>query len=384
MSPRKKTFQFSAEALPLGAVAADVLRKTVDDGVYPLDMAKEIALERLFPDPEQPRRAIEEPEEFARLVESVRQQGVLQPISVEYVASDDRFQVISGHRRVQAARQAGLATVPAIIREVSPDDRYVQQLMENLLRKDLSDVEKGLALKELKRRRESSWEQVARLVGLTRRRILQQVAASERLAPSVQRDITDGRLAGRHGVYLVALPPPLQEVVASAVKEYRLTSEEGRTLAQRLRDDSGIGTEAGGAPAFRGHTSDERAVASAPSLVSDASAMVSLPIEARPSSGDSQAVGSPAGAVGMLPGASETSDVAEVPAEQRQRDVVFQMAEQIRFRTKDRRLEHMRSARTILEKLDLSALTGERRALARTEIEAIAAWVARWQAALAE
>src|ERR687889_9913 len=106
-------------------------------GVEDLPTAKEIRLERIEADPQQPRRTFD-PDRLEELTASIRREGVLQPIAVRYDADRDVYVVVHGERRLRAARQAGLVAIPAIVREVPHDRRLVQQLMENIVRDDIS------------------------------------------------------------------------------------------------------------------------------------------------------------------------------------------------------------------------------------------------------
>ncbi|MHB1133517.1 MAG: ParB/RepB/Spo0J family partition protein [Chloroflexota bacterium] len=250
MAKRKRLdFGGVAEAVQIGTAAREILHKTVDDGVADLEMAKEIRLELIEPDPDQPRKHFD-PGALEDLARSIAMQGVLQPIIVEWVPERERFRIISGERRWRATRLAGewqaeaaegaprhdLSRIPAIIRNPSALDRYLQQVYENEQRQDYSDVERAIAYERLKESLGLTWEELAAKLGLSKGRIHQIRRTKNRLAPSVQRDITDGALTGRHGLYLAPLPEPMQELVASSVKEYHLTHDQTKKLVERLKE----------------------------------------------------------------------------------------------------------------------------------------------------
>ncbi|MBC8872167.1 MAG: ParB/RepB/Spo0J family partition protein, partial [Planctomycetes bacterium] len=115
--------------------------------------------------PFQPRRDFSEPE-IVSLAESLKEHDMLQPILVRRVG--DRYQLISGERRLRAAIQAGWSTVPARLREA--DDRLVAELaiVENLQRKDLNPVEKALSFKRYLEEHECSQEDLARRLKIDR------------------------------------------------------------------------------------------------------------------------------------------------------------------------------------------------------------------------
>jgi ParB family chromosome partitioning protein len=246
---RQLNFEGVAEPVAIGGTARAILHKTVDDGVADLDMAKAIRLDLIEPDPDQPRKHFDE-EALRELAQSIRTQGVLQPITVEWVPQRERFRIISGERRWRASRivaeeqpagegaprgRAEPARIPAVIRNPGAVDRYVQQLYENEHRQDYSDVERAFAYERLKEMLGLTWDELARKLGLSKGRIHQIRWTKNRLAPSVQRDITDGRLTGKHGMYLAPLPEPVQEAVAEAVKRDSLTHQQTQRLVQRVR-----------------------------------------------------------------------------------------------------------------------------------------------------
>src|SRR5690606_6994320 len=109
-------------------------------GVQDLPEAKEIALERIEPDPNQPRRTFDE-ERLEELTESIRKEGVLQPIVVRYDAERDRYIIVHGERRFRASTRAQRKTIPALVRNVPESRLLVQQLMENIVRDDLNAVD---------------------------------------------------------------------------------------------------------------------------------------------------------------------------------------------------------------------------------------------------
>ncbi|MDW8060713.1 MAG: ParB/RepB/Spo0J family partition protein [Thermomicrobium sp.] len=204
-------------------------------GTRELAEAREIALDRIEPDPEQPRRTFD-PERLEELAASIRLQGVLQPIAVRYDAARDRYVIIHGERRWRAAQLAGLSSIPAIVREVSDEQRLVQQLMENILREDLNALDRAAALRRLKQQLgDAPWEQVAEVVGIKRSRLFQ-LLATEKLPEPVQRAIRAGRLSEKQTRPLHGLSEPLQVALAELVERERLAQSEIERLARALRE----------------------------------------------------------------------------------------------------------------------------------------------------
>ena len=110
MARRRKYALKPVEMPELGEVDREILGKTLDDGVYPLSMAKEIRLDRIKPDPNQPRTH-PAPEGLEELAASIKEQGVLNPIGVQYMRQEDYFMIVHGERRWKAAKMAGLDRV---------------------------------------------------------------------------------------------------------------------------------------------------------------------------------------------------------------------------------------------------------------------------------
>lgn len=203
-------------------------------GVADLPTAKEIQLERIEPDPDQPRRTFDE-EKLGELAASIQIEGVLQPIVVRYDEPRDIYVIVHGERRWRASRQAGLAAIPAIVREVPADRRLIQQLMENIVRDDLNAIDRAAALRALKSQlNDATWDQVAEAVGIRRSRLFQ-LLGTEKLPEQVQDDIRAGRLSEKQSRALQGLPPGHQAALREAIIERELSAEDAMRLARRLK-----------------------------------------------------------------------------------------------------------------------------------------------------
>lgn len=249
----------SVSAVPEGGQAAKGRRRfTVDAlftdhrpqavGVEDLPTAKEIRLERIEADPEQPRRTFD-PDRLEELAASIRREGVLQPIAVRYDADRDIYVVIHGERRLRAAREAGLPSVPAIVRDVPRDRRLVQQLMENIVRDDLNAVDRAAALRALKvQLGDAPWEAVAEMVGIRRSRLFQ-LLGTEKLPDVIRDDIRGGRLSEKQSRALQGLLPGHQEALRDALVGDEITAEEALRIARALKR-AGLADDAAAATAF--------------------------------------------------------------------------------------------------------------------------------------
>jgi ParB family transcriptional regulator, chromosome partitioning protein len=172
--------------------SASTLSRAQIDGSRRLRNAKIIDINKIIPDSEQPRKTFNK-DALNELGDSIREHGVLQPISVEFFESDDGsfYKLISGERRLQASKLVGLKEMPCIVHDhVTKEDRYARQLIENIQREDLSPIEKAIALLEYKEKLGDSavWSDVEKLVGLSTRR-RQQYLSLLNLPEKIQHEI---------------------------------------------------------------------------------------------------------------------------------------------------------------------------------------------------
>lgn len=205
-------------------------------GVVDLPTAKEIRLDRIIADANQPRRTFDS-DRLEELSESIRIEGVLQPIVVRYEKEQDTYVVVHGERRWRAAQAAGLTTIPALVREVPEDRRLVQQLMENIVRDDLNAVDRAAALRALRGQMDDApWEQVAATVGIKRSRLFQ-LLGTEKLPDDAQADIRAGRLSEKQSRALQGLPVNHQRALRDAILADDMPAGTALAIARRLKAD---------------------------------------------------------------------------------------------------------------------------------------------------
>ncbi|HUW82001.1 MAG TPA: ParB/RepB/Spo0J family partition protein [Phycisphaerae bacterium] len=128
----------------------------------PAPPAKTIAIEAIEPNPFQPRQLVDE-QALAQLSESLRRDGLLQPLVVRQRGG--RYELIVGHRRWQAARLAGLTTLPAVVRQASDQQMLELALIENIQREDLNPIDRALAYRHYHQAFGLSAEQIAERLG---------------------------------------------------------------------------------------------------------------------------------------------------------------------------------------------------------------------------
>ncbi len=210
-------------------------------GVQDLAEAKEIALERIEADPEQPRKHFDE-ERLEELTASIRKEGVLQPIVVRYDAERDRYIIVHGERRYRASTLAKRTTIPALVRNVPESRRLVQQLMENIVRDDLNAVDRARALRILKDQMDDApWEDVAAEVGIRRSRLFQLLDTSK-LPGQAQDHIRAGALSEKQSRALQGLPPAYQQELADAIVERAVPSQVATRVGRALRTSPRLAT----------------------------------------------------------------------------------------------------------------------------------------------
>ncbi|MDQ2682537.1 MAG: ParB/RepB/Spo0J family partition protein [Chloroflexota bacterium] len=203
-------------------------------GVSDLPTGKEIRLDRIEADPDQPRRTFDG-DKLEELTESIRIEGVLQPIVVRYDKPRDVYVVVHGERRWRAAQAAGLTTIPALVRDVPESRRLVQQLMENIVRDDLNAVDRAAALRSLRAQmNDAPWEQVAETVGIKRSRLFQ-LLGTEKLVDDAQSDIREGRLSEKQSRALQGLSPEHQRALRDVIVAENLPATIALAISRELR-----------------------------------------------------------------------------------------------------------------------------------------------------
>ncbi len=162
----------------------------------------EIPVDRLRPNPQQPRYHFDQ-EGLEELAASIRLHGVLQPLLVSE-DPPDRYLLITGERRWRAARLAGLATVPAVIREHIEEDQQLElALVENLQRRDLTPLEESRAFEQLRAGLGLSQQEIADRVGMDRSTVANSLRLLK-LPQEVQEMVERGELSAGHGRALLA------------------------------------------------------------------------------------------------------------------------------------------------------------------------------------
>jgi ParB family chromosome partitioning protein len=219
----------------------------------------EVPVSAVTPNPRQPRTEFPE-EALAALARSIREVGVLQPVVVR--ARDGGYELVAGERRVRAARLAGLATIPAIVREGDDTESLREALIENIHREDLAPLELAAAFQELLEDLGVTQETLAERLGYSRAHIANTIRLLS-LPPDVQRLLADGRIQAGHGRALLALP---DDGARSAVG--LRVAAEGLSVRQ-VEDLVRAYTEARPAPKVREERPPDPSLAEAEEILSE-------------------------------------------------------------------------------------------------------------------
>jgi ParB family chromosome partitioning protein len=231
----------------MGAAAADAVfgaSPTSTEAPAPVAevgaVYREIAPSQIDPNPRQPRQVFDE-EALSELVHSIREFGLMQPIVVRAAPGDadraPRYQLVMGERRWRAAQQAGVATIPAIVRETADDSMLRDALLENIHRVQLNPLEEAAAYQQLLEEFAVTHDELAARIGRSRPVITNMIRLL-RLPIAVQRRVAAGVLSAGHARALLALEagPDQQEELAARIVAEGLSvraTEEAVTLANR-------------------------------------------------------------------------------------------------------------------------------------------------------
>lgn len=191
----------------------------------------EVPVNAVSPNPKQPRTHFAD-EELASLAASIREVGILQPIVVRK-AGDSGFELVAGERRLRAAKQAGLATIPVVVRDTGDSDILREALIENIHREDLGPIELADAFRALLEDLSLKQEELADRVGVSRSHIANTIRLLQ-LPLDVQQLLTDGKIQAGHARALLSLgDAEAQGTLALRVAAEDLSVRETEELVRR-------------------------------------------------------------------------------------------------------------------------------------------------------
>jgi ParB family transcriptional regulator, chromosome partitioning protein len=193
----------------------------------------EVPVNAVAPNPKQPRTHFDD-ETIGHLAASIREVGILQPIVVR--KSGAGYELIAGERRLRAAKLAGLATIPVVVRDTDDADTLREALIENIHREDLGPIELAEAFRQLLDELGLKQEELAARVGVSRSHIANTIRLLQ-LPLEVQQLLTDGRIQAGHARALLTLgDPEAQSVLALRIAAQDLSVREVEDVVRRTID----------------------------------------------------------------------------------------------------------------------------------------------------
>ena len=194
----------------------------------------EIPVEFISPGPFQPRKNFPE-EALNELAESIKRQGIVQPIVVREGGAT-KYEIIAGERRWRAAQRAALETVPVVVKQVSDESAIAMSLIENIQREDLNPMEEAEALNRLLDEFQLSHQELADAVGKSRVAVTNYLRLNG-LSPKVKDFVISGALEMGHARALLSLSNADQDKLANEVILRRLNVRETEALVRRESND---------------------------------------------------------------------------------------------------------------------------------------------------
>ena len=197
------------------------------------DGVKEIQIKLIIPNPDQPRKTFKD-EALKELADSIREQGVIQPIILE--ESGNRYIIVAGERRFRASRLAGLDTIPGLIRNYTHEQKLEIALIENIQREDLNSIEEAKAYLSLMNNLDLNQDAIARKVGKNRSTIANSLRLLK-LPEDIQNSLIEGDISAGHArAILSALNPSDMRILYSRILSNSLSVRESEKQAAELNN----------------------------------------------------------------------------------------------------------------------------------------------------
>ena len=225
---------------PLGRGLGALIEDSLEVVVAPAAAGgyREVSVDSIAPSPFQPRRQFD-PERMAQLAEAIAAQGVIEPLIVRSLGQNgngaEHYELVAGERRLRAARQAGLAEVPVVVRELDNKGALEVALVENLAREDLNAVEEARGLQRLAREFSLSHEQIAQRIGKSRPYVSNAMRLLE-LPEAILAQIEHGELSVGQARPLLALASPGEQLAAARqITAHKLSARGAEQIAAARR-----------------------------------------------------------------------------------------------------------------------------------------------------
>lgn len=215
------------------SISGEVVEEVLDEDKQGQQL-RYVPVEKLLTSPFQPRQHIKH-EGLEQLAESIRAQGILQPIVVR--EKDGSFEIVAGERRWRAAQLAGLTSVPTIVRQVPDEAAMAMALIENIQRENLNPIEEAIALKRLADELQLTHLQVAEAVGKSRTSVTNLLRLLS-LNPDVVELLDQEKLEMGHARALLGLKGQMQSDIAQTVVKQGLSVRETERLVNKLQENT--------------------------------------------------------------------------------------------------------------------------------------------------
>lgn len=204
-----------------------------------------IPVTNVRPNPNQPRKEFDE-FKLQELSESIQQHGLIQPITVRYVG-EKRYELISGERRLRAARMAGFHDIPAYVREIDDKQSLAFALVENVQREELNPIEIAMGYRRLIDECDYTQDEVSKKVGKSRSAVTNFLRLLN-LPPLIQRALRDGKISTGHARALITIEDPelQQQILDKAISEdysVRQIEDAVRRIAKKKSKKRKVVTE---------------------------------------------------------------------------------------------------------------------------------------------
>lgn len=201
------------------------------------DSLNQLPTDEITPNPHQPRDHFDE-DKLEELTESIRRQGVVEPIVVRpYPDGDHRYMIVAGERRWRASCQAGLERIPGLVRDLEPEHAYLLSLVENVQRENLSPLEEARAYQRLQEEESYGQQQIADAVGKSRSTIANRLRLLN-LPEDAQDALLEGIISAGHARALLSLDKQAVDQLLNEILEKDLTVRETEQRAKDFREES--------------------------------------------------------------------------------------------------------------------------------------------------
>lgn len=220
------------EDLGIEDILANIQQVKADDADYSELYLQQINVEMIEPNPYQPRKTFKE-ESLHQLAESIKAQGVIQPIVLRKI-TDGAYQLIAGERRWRAAKLANLATVPAVVRHLTDKAALGVAIIENIQRDSLNAIEQAKSLQQLNEQFEMTHAEIGLLVSKSRATVTNLIRLLQ-LPDAVKAALADGKIEMGHARCLLGLQPDQQGALMQMIIDKGFSVRATEALVQTLK-----------------------------------------------------------------------------------------------------------------------------------------------------